>query len=565
MRVSLRWKIKLATSGLLIVLIGAMLVLVDRQAERIVNEGIAERLTQAQGRIQLIEQERLAGLRLNAQVVASYPSLKSLFDLQDAPTIKDFLGQYRRADGSLLMAFDSTGKVLARTDNLTEAVGDFEGRWMKPALENGSATGHLLTPAGVFAAAVVPASSNNIVFGFVLIGAPVNNAYALELKEKSNEDVVLAGETVLGSTLAVADLPWQAPADWGQAVRSAGKLQTVEVAGESYAALPFYLHEAEGPRLLAVILQSRAKALAPYRRIQTSLAILGVVILALGITGSEWLSRSVAAKLAKLEEGTARVTQGDFETPIEITKGLETEIRNLAVSFNGMLQGLRERAAIGKFVSQSTIAMIQRNPRGMAAEGQRIALTVFFSDIRGFTELTEKRAPEEVVKILNYCLSLQTNIVKKYAGDIDKFVGDCVVAHFYENENAKSAMSAIQCAIEIEKALEKFNATLAAGERIEVGIGLVTGEVVLGSIGSEDRRDFTAVGSNVNLASRLCAMAGPGEILLAESCYERVKDQVPAERLEPLAVKGFSKPVSVYRINVAARTPAEEFQAQKNL
>ena len=281
------------------------------------------------------------------------------------------------------------------------------------------------------------------------------------------------------------------------------------------------------------------------------MGLAGVVV---AVVYSARFSRSITAPVDKLVEGTQRVSAGDFTVPIDVQTG--DEIGHLAQSFNSMLQGLREREAIGKFVSQSTIEAIQGNLHGMSAQGQRTTLTVFFSDIRGFTELTEKRAPEEVVKILNYCLSLQAQIVKKYGGDIDKFVGDCVVAHFYESGANRSAMDAIQCSIEIEKALEKFNATLAEGERIEVGIGLVTGEVVLGSIGSEDRRDFTAVGSNVNLASRLCGMAGAGEILLAESCYNRVKDEVPAERLAPLTVKGFSTPIPVYRITVAAKATA---------
>jgi adenylate cyclase len=321
------------------------------------------------------------------------------------------------------------------------------------------------------------------------------------------------------------------------------------VEGETYLALPFPLGAADAP-LLAVILQSRDLAFRPYRSLQWTLLGVGFA----GILAAAWystrFSRSITAPVDKLVEGTERVAAGNFDVPVEVQSG--DEIAHLADSFNSMLQGLRERVAIGKFVSQSTIKAI-RKEHAVQAAGQRLELTVFFSDIRGFTEMTERRPPEDVVMILNQCLSLQADIVKKYRGDVDKFVGDCVVAHFYDQA---SPMDAIRCAIEIEKSLDEFNARLPEADRIDVGIGLVTGEVVLGSIGSADRRDFTAVGSNVNLASRLCSMAGAGEILLAESCYQRVQGQVAAERLAPLTVKGFRQPIPVYRINATARTTA---------
>jgi class 3 adenylate cyclase len=553
MRFSLRWKIKLASSGLLIILFGASLVFIDRQAERIVNDGITTGLTQAQVKIQIVEQERLSGLQLNAQVIASFPALKGALDTRDPLTVSDFLRQYKRREGDVLIVLDPAGSVLGRTDGLSGPIPEVSTRWVQPALANAVAVGHLVTRQGTFEAAVVPASANGIVFGFVMVAVPINDAYAAELKQKGNEDVVIAADRVLGSTLALADLPWQTQADWEGAMRAAGNLQTVQVGGESFTALPFFLHQAEEPRLLAVILQSRAKLLAPYRRIQFGLGILGIVIIGLGIAGSDILARSVAAKLAKLEAATERVARGDFVTPIDIRASDETEILKLGNSFNEMIAGLRERADMQKFISQTTVEMIRARGAGKMAAGDRVEMTLFFSDVRGFTLLSEQRPPEEVVRILNDCLSLQAGIVQKYGGDIDKYMGDCVMAHFYGPEGTAQA---VQCAIEIEKAVHRLNAQIAAGDRMEVGIGVVLGEAILGSIGSENRRDFTAIGSNVNLCARLCSLAGPGEVLLSESAYQQVRQMVPAEKLEPVQVKGFSRPIPVYRIVVQARATA---------
>jgi class 3 adenylate cyclase len=544
-RLRLRLKILLYTSVIVVALIGAMLAYVNWQAQQFVAENISAQLEQGRQRIGVIAGERVAGLRLTAQLVASFPELKALL-ATDAATIRDFLlayqGENQRTE--LLIVLDSSGRVVARTDQREPApIDQAAERWAQPALANQAATGLLETAGGAYDAAAVPASAGGTVFGFVIAGAKVDDAYARTLGAASEEQVAIAGpRSLLASTLPGASLPWQTLEDWNQMRAAAGTLRTAEVAGESYAALPFLLGTEED-RVLAVILQSRDAALAPYRRIQGGLAVVGLLVMAIGVGASVRMAQSVTAEIPKLVEGTARVAAGNFEQPIDVRSG--DEIGDLAQSFNAMMRGLRERAAMQKFVSQSTIEMIRSEASADLALGRRVQLTVFFSDIRRFTELAERRAPEEVVRMLNACLSLQAEIVRKYDGDIDKYVGDCVVALFFGEEGASSA---VQCAIEIEKALVQFHQKLPAGDRIEIGIGIATGEAVLGAIGSADRRDFTAIGSAVNLCSRLCARAGPGEILLAEPSYAKVRDRVQAERLEPLSVKGFSQPVPVYRI-----------------
>jgi adenylate cyclase len=141
--------------------------------------------------------------------------------------------------------------------------------------------------------------------------------------------------------------------------------------------------------------------------------------------------------------------------------------------------------------------------------------------------------------MLNSCLSLQAQRVKKFHGDVDKFVGDCVVALF---QGEDMALNAIRCAVETHRVLQEVNAPL------RVGIGIVTGEVILGSIGSEDRLDYTVIGSNVNLCSRLCSQAGPGETLIAESTYRLVEGLVAAAKIAPLHVKGFTGPIPAYKM-----------------
>jgi class 3 adenylate cyclase len=115
------------------------------------------------------------------------------------------------------------------------------------------------------------------------------------------------------------------------------------------------------------------------------------------------------------------------------------------------------------------------------------------------------------------------------------------------------AFDAVRCAVEIQRYMERLEAP--TDEPLEVGIGIVTGDVIVGSIGSADRLDHTAVGNQVNLCSRLCSMAGPREILIADSTYSLVRDLVSAEPLEAVAVRGLAQPVDVHRM-VIARSPS---------
>jgi adenylate cyclase len=270
---------------------------------------------------------------------------------------------------------------------------------------------------------------------------------------------------------------------------------------------------------------------------------LGLFVGAIGIAASAALARTLTTSMADLVKGTQRVATGQFDVPIEIDSG--DEIGDLATSFNIMMLGLREHSNMKKFLSHSTMEMIQAQLSQQYAAGERKTITVVFTDMRGFTATTEKCPPEKAVELLNSCLSLQADLVKHFRGDVDKFVGDCVMALF---DGKDSTLRAIRCAVEIEQALAAQDSGEPCEPPVQVGIGIVTGEVILGSIGSEDRRDFTAVGPNVNLCARLCSMAGPGEILLSASTYREVENLVAAEPTAPLTLKGFSEPIPVYRI-----------------
>lgn len=552
MRLSLRARILLSSSALLIALTAVTLAYVSRQANSFVSQRLDEDLRRGQELIRAAEAERLARLELAAQVVASFPALKALFEA-DAATMRDFLLDYQQRNrfAELLIVLDPGGRVLARTDSATATPIAGAARWppspdASPASASASSGGHVLvTSEHVYHAAAAPIDAGGRLFGYLLAGAPIEQGYAQRLRDVSRDEILLLGETqLLGSTVLADQIPWKTRAAWRAAFGTAPGPHLVTIGGERYAALA--LHAADDAPLSVISLQSQDRAIAPYRRIQIGLVLLGLVAAALGIGGAALLARGITAPVARLAEGTRQVAAGNFDFHIDERR--QDELGALAQSFNQMTRGLRERADMQKFVSQSTVQMIRANDARAVSAGERREMTMFFSDVRGFTALAEHRPPEEVVAMLNRCLRLQADLVRRFSGDVDKFIGDAVFAHFFGED---MVLNAIRCAVAMHRALDEA-ATAAGGDepRLELGIGIVCGEAILGSIGSEDRLDYTAIGSNVNLCSRLCGLANAREVLMNAAAYARVRDLVAAEPTEPLHIKGFSDPVPAWRMVV---------------
>jgi adenylate cyclase len=536
----------LATSGLLVVgLTLATLAYVSRLAERTVDGRISEDLERSRRAVAAAEAQQFARLHLVAEMVASFPELRALL-ATDAATVRDFLSDYRERHGhrGLLLALDSQGQVVARSDTFAPLeLPDVEHTWLAPLAEGRAAHGFIIVEGKVHHAVAAAAESGGTVFGVVLAASPIDDGWAASLRDAVDADVVVLSPTgVEASSLPRTRLSWQRADD----VPASAEAEPLDLTltGERFQAVGAAL-EPEGPRRV-MILQSRDQALAPYRNLQLGLLILGFVAAGLGLAGSAWLARSITAPVGQLVHATEQVAAGDFDVRLDVPRA--DEIGQLARAFNQMTAGLRERADMTKFVSASTMEMIQRRPEPGARAGERKVITVFFADIRGFTGFAEQRRPEDAVAVLNRYLSLQADLVKRFHGDVDKFMGDAVFAHF---TGADMALEAIRCGVEIQRAI---NAVSRDEAGLSVGVGIATGDVLVGSIGSDDRLDYTAIGPAVNLASRLCASAEPGQILMDAETFSRVSGLVAATALPPMSVKGFSAPVAVYAMSARDTT-----------
>lgn len=209
--------------------------------------------------------------------------------------------------------------------------------------------------------------------------------------------------------------------------------------------------------------------------------------------------------------------------------------------------------AFGHYLSKPVFDTLLKNPSRLKLGGEKKEVTVLFSDIRGFTGISEKMEPQEVVARLNEYFTAMTEVILKNSGTLDKFIGDCIMAFFGAPvEDKNHAMNAAACALEMKKALEQLNEKWKSQKKqtFSVGIGLNTGEVVVGNMGSKDLWNYTVIGDAVNLASRLEGLTKEYKtaIILSQSTYEEIQEEVDADWLGEVQVKGKEKPVGIYAL-----------------
>lgn len=273
-------------------------------------------------------------------------------------------------------------------------------------------------------------------------------------------------------------------------------------------------------------------------RPRNALLIAGAFFLAL-VTGlalvlTQFIRGAVILPVKRIGAVCADVTAGRFDRSVEV-KGND-ELAELGRTVNTMVRGLFERFELSKFVSASTVQSIRDGARG-----KRASITMLFSDVRGFTSYSESREPETIVGSLNRILTAQTEIIQENGGDVDKYVGDEIVSIFTgDDQHLRACRSAL--AIQAELAANRDTRY----DGLSVGIGINTGEVVLGMIGSEKRADFTVIGDAVNYTARLCSSAKPGMTIISQSTFAALRGRVSAKGPYALRVKGKQAEQKVY-------------------
>ena len=293
-------------------------------------------------------------------------------------------------------------------------------------------------------------------------------------------------------------------------------------------------------------------------RTTRQLSLIAITLVLFGVVAGVIFVALLVGPLRRLRRGVERLRDGDLSVRVPPTA--KDEVGELTRAFNEMGDSLEQKQrvqnAFGRYVNDYVLNQLLEGPEEDALSGMEREISILFCDIRGFTHLSEGMKARDVVALLHEIFQLVSDRILENGGTIDKFIGDSVMAYFgAPMQQSDHATRAVSASVDILAALAERNATLGSGEgpedrRVELGIGIHAGNVVVGNIGSDRRTDYTAVGDAVNVAHRLEKLARPGEILVSEAVQRAVRTERRLRFEGERQLSGREEPVHVYSVEL---------------
>lgn len=268
------------------------------------------------------------------------------------------------------------------------------------------------------------------------------------------------------------------------------------------------------------------------------------------------MSRHLSKPIYSLVDASKAIENGNYRYRLNDRRN--DEIGELALAFNQMAHGLLQKTqvedAFSRYVSSNVARQVLQNLDEVELGGKHVKASVLFADIVGFTSISEKMPPAEVATLLNEYFSYISLIAQLHNGHIDKFMGDCAMVVFGVPEaTIDHSFNAVSCAIMIQQTVEKLNQQREKENKLSIHfrIGVNTGIMVAGNLGSSDRMEYTVIGDPVNMASRLASAAEAGQIIVLEEFYKQpsIQSRISAQQHKVIRVRGKEAPVSTWIIN----------------
>lgn len=460
------------------------------------------------------------------------------------------------ADGRLLYAAsdpERAGEDLSALALFRETVntGEAAGVWTE---REPHATGLALVPraAGpaVYEVMARPVVFDEAIHGVVIAGSRVDVAALQTLKKVAGLDLALVAHGhLVASTLPAAE-EGELVSRW---FSLAGRPPKQTPLGADYWVRTTPVSAADRPTAEFVLIASYAEERAFVRRMRSSLLAVVAVILAASLVAAFTIARGITTPLRALARAARRIGGGELDSEVRIAS--RDELGELGDAFNEMTRGLRERDRLRRtferYVSKEVAAEILRHPELAPVTGVARELTVGFVDIGGFTSLAEKLGAQEVVARLNEYFETVCRAVLARDGTVNEFVGDGVVAYWgapmpQPDHAVRACLAALACRDALEQLAASWRAAGLPSPSFR--IGLHTGQLVVGEIGSEERRAYRAVGDAMNLAARLeSANKQYGtRILVSEATRAQAGDAILAREVDCVRVVGRAQPVRLY-------------------
>lgn len=321
-----------------------------------------------------------------------------------------------------------------------------------------------------------------------------------------------------------------------------------------------------------------AKAFEAAHKVQYRAALVAWIILCLSFWIGYLYSGTITWPIRRLSDAAKRISEGDFK--IHLKPRGRDEIAHLSETFNEMAQGLEERdrvkATFNKFHNKEIAEKLLSGEVKLG--GERKNATVFFSDVRGFTALSESMEPEQVVEMLNEYMTRMVAIIRSWGGVVDKYVGDAIMALWgVPLTGSDDAYRAVRACLAMREDLAQLNELRKSRGQpvLKIGMGLNTGPLIAGNIGSDEKMEYTVIGDAVNLASRIESMTKEygTDLLISKSVYQQVKDRFSFEVGGATKVKGKTEAIEVFKVsgyiddqgrNILIQTPYSSYAAEKS-
>ena len=281
------------------------------------------------------------------------------------------------------------------------------------------------------------------------------------------------------------------------------------------------------------------------------------------------LSGRLSKPIYQLVEASKEIGEGNFDYRLDSRRN--DELGDLFVAFNEMSAGLQKKIqvenAFSRYVSTNVAKDILENLDNIELGGRHVQASVLFADMVGFTSMSENMPPQEITRLLNEYFSVISKVAELHKGYIDKFIGDCAMIVFgVPEEDDRHVLQAISCAVMIQKIIPRLNKIRKSRSQNEVffSIGINSGDMVAGNLGTRERMEYTVIGDTVNLASRLTSVARAGQIVISEKAYLAAGGQlnIRAERYETINIRGKKKPVTTYLVGDIMDSPNKVSDAQ---
>jgi len=568
MTIPFRIKLTLIIATMILVVLTALFTIVQKNIESEFRLEIESQIEHVSAFIEQSMNDRYELLRKDAIAAAKDSLVRDILTdtTLSTETILDIVQDevFPKFDQINVIAItNSDGQIIASSDTSNKVTDEiFSGNWFEYVFEGEDIAGFVLVEGIYHQAIAMPVFHGNQMIGVMIVTRILGEEMLTTIAEVSPVDMALLDGNQRVSSTAWSDSVilldafdhWMLSMGYGE-VLPKSLMETI--LGEERFLLRFIEDETQFVPPF-VIARSLDEALIFVRNIRDIILLVGLAAIIISISVGFFVSVGISRPIQKLQKATTEIAKENFNHQVRIRS--RDEFAQLGHSFNEMIKGLGEKQQIRSAFDKSVSKEIADHmlEQGVELGGVSQNTSILFSDIRGFTQLAEHMDEKQLIILLNEYFTAVNQSIMQHKGLIDKFIGDAVMALFGSPVPLdNSSVFAINAGLDMLEAVKKFNKEVAINYdcEIKIGIGINTGSVVAGLVGSKERLNFTVLGDHVNLASRIEGLSKyyGADLVVSELCLDNFYQHTPDDNnivfrfLDTVKVKGRSQGMSIYQ------------------